>query len=722
MTGSGADMTTVAPSGASRLPAFARWIVWTLVVFNLVQMVLIVVAFPNTSQYSGQYGGGVADFLFPFALVVQVGFGALIVLRQPRHPVGWLLLASATAFLVDNGLVSNFVIYAIDIRHRAIPGGDLVGTFEQELWVLGVVPIMIFLPLVFPTGRLLSRRWRPVLWIGVAAMIGTFFGTSLAPNPGRTNVIKGVHPVLLAPPFSAIVEVLSGAILLLPVLVLVSIVALALRYRRGSADERHQIKWLLFAIAVYALGFGASIVPAGLGHPIPLLQDVAVLGIILVPIAAAIAVLKYRLYDIDIVISRTLVYGSLAAFITAVYVGIVVGIGTLVGSGGRPNLVLSIVATGIVAVAFQPVRERLQKVANRLVYGKRATPYEVLSQFSERVAETYAGDEALPRMARVLAEGTGAERADVWLRAGSTLQRAASWPLGAAEEEPLVVRDQVMPGVPGTDRAVAVRHRGELLGALTVTKRASESLTPIEQKLLDDLAHQAGLVLKNVGLTAELLARLDDLRASRQRLVAAQDEERRKLERNLHDGAQQNLVAIKVKLGLVEIFAQKDPARAKTMLFELAADTDEALDTLRDLARGIYPPLLAERGLAAALEAQARKATLPVTIEAGSIGRYPQETEAAIYFCVLEALQNVQKYAAASQATVRLSEVDGQLRLEVEDDGKGFDVATQKRGSGTQNMEDRFDALDGTVAIASSIGSGTRVVGNIPMRAAVIEG
>jgi hypothetical protein len=216
-------------------------------------------------------------------------------------------------------------------------------------------------------------------------------------------------------------------------------------------------------------------------------------------------VLKYRLYDIDVVISRTLVYGSLAVFITAVYVGIVVGVGTLVGSGGQPNLVLSIIATAIVAVAFQPVRERLQKIVNRLVYGKRATPYEVLSQFSERVAETYAADEALPRMARVLAEGTGAERADVWLRAGEVLRRAASWPEEAEAAEPARVIDGSLPDIPGVDRAIEVRHQGELLGALAVTKRQGESLTPVEEKLLGDLAAQAGLVLKNVGLAAELL-------------------------------------------------------------------------------------------------------------------------------------------------------------------------------------------------------------------------
>jgi len=380
--------------------------------------------------------------------------------------------------------------------------------------------------------------------------------------------------------------------------------------------------------------------------------------------------------------------------------------------------VLSIVATAIVAVAFQPVREQLQRVANRLVYGKRATPYEVLSQFSERVAETYGAEEALPKMARVLAEGTGAERALVWLRAGTLLRPAAAWPeSGGAAQEPVRVLGDNMPDLPG-DEAVPVQHQGELLGGLTVTKRSGESLTPIERKLLDDLAHQAGLVLKNVGLTAELLARLEDLRASRQRLVAAQDEERRRLERNLHDGAQQNLVAIKVKLGLAEMLAAKDPARAKELLAQLKGDTDEALETLRSLARGIYPPLLAEKGLAAALESQARKATLPVDVEADGVGRFPQDTEAAVYFCVLEALQNVQKYADASRAVVRLSTVREELHFEVNDDGKGFEPATQKMGSGSQNMRDRIDALGGSMEVKSATGAGTSVVGYLPIGAA----
>jgi len=373
------------------------------------------------------------------------------------------------------------------------------------------------------------------------------------------------------------------------------------------------------------------------------------------------------------------------------------------------------VATAIVAVGFQPVRERLQKVANRLVYGKRATPYEVLSQFSERVAESYASDDVLPRMARILSEGTSAELAEVWLRSGGELRRAAAFPADSAIPAAVELSGIAELSIPTADREVVVRHQGDVLGALTATKRRGESLTPIEIKLMDDLAHQAGLVLKNVGLTADLQARFDDLRASRQRLVAAQDDERRKLERNLHDGAQQHLVAIKVKLGLVEMLLTRDPEKASATIVALKGDADEALETLRDLARGIYPPLLADRGLAVALQSQAAKATLPVHVDADGVGRYPQEIEAALYFCTLEALQNVQKYAQASNATVRLREDGGQLCVAVTDDGRGFDATVAVRGAGLTNMEDRLEALGGTLLIEASPGHGTMLRATVPV-------
>jgi signal transduction histidine kinase len=507
--------------------------------------------------------------------------------------------------------------------------------------------------------------------------------------------------------------------LVLAALGLLCAASLVVRFRRARGEERKQIEWLAYGgvlLAVYLL-----LTTLGEWTRVPLLVDsflmtaLSVIAFTSIPLAVGVALLRYRLYEIDVVINKTVVVAVLATFVTAVYLAIVVGIGTAIGTRGEPNLVLSIAATAVIALAFQPLRERARRLADHVVYGKRATPYEVLSDFSERMASAYSTEDVLPRMARILGEGTGATRTEVWLRVGGRLQPAASWPEGGEPKTTTIpILEGELPEFPDATRSVPVRHQSELLGALTLTKPSSEPVSPAEEKLLADLASQAGLMLRNVRLTAELQARLVELRASRQRLVAAQDEERRKIERNIHDGAQQQLVALAVKLRLAENVAKREEA-AKTgeMLGDLQVDTTDALETLRDLARGIYPPLLADKGLAAALEAQAHKGTIPTAVHAHGIDRYPMEIEAAVYFCSLEALQNVGKYAKASTATIRVAEEDGHLTFEVADDGLGFDPGATGRGTGLQGMSDRLDAIDGTLEVRSAPGRGTRVTGRV---------
>jgi signal transduction histidine kinase len=373
-------------------------------------------------------------------------------------------------------------------------------------------------------------------------------------------------------------------------------------------------------------------------------------------------------------------------------VAIVVGVGTVVGSRG--NAFLSAVAAAIVALAFQPARRRAQHLANRLVYGDRATPYEVLSGFSERLADTYSVEDVLPRLVRVLAEGIGASTVTITLGSGGSAHQLASFPPSS-----VAVTD---------GRAFDVRHQGEVLGAINVVMPPSEPFGPSQEKLVADVATQAGLVLRNAAL-------IEDLKASRQRLVAAQDAERRRIERNIHDGAQQQLVALAVKLKLADSLVGTDEQRAHAMLEELQRETNQALEDLRDLARGIYPPLLADRGLGAALESQARKSPVPVDVEADRIGRYPQEAEAAVYFSCLEALQNIAKYAEATAATIRLSQANGTLSFEVTDDGLGFDPDTAERGTGLQGIADRIAALGGEFVLRTAPGRGTTIRGTVPV-------
>jgi len=640
--------------------------------------------------------------------------GAVIASRGAGGAIGWICLVIGLA-VAATGLSERYAVHALVIEPGSLPAGEFAAYLGSWSWVIFIGLIGVFLVLLFPDGKLPSPRWRWLALIASGGMAAAIVGIALGPGESEAPVVVE-NPIGIGAAKGPLTVLAWVGILTLFFSIIAAVVAAVLRFRQSGSEQRQQLKWFASAAVLTAAAFFSSLPAALVSDTLQrVLETMGLVSWVALPIAAGIAILRYRLYDIDLVINKALVFGALAAFITGVYVAIVVGVSSLVGSAGDPNIVLSLVATAIVAFAFQPARERAQRFANRLVYGRRATPYEVLAAFSEQAAATVPSEEILPRVARTIAEGTGAARSDVWVKSASELRLAASWPEAQrGERRRIGLADGRLPSFPSADRAVPVQHRGELLGALTVVKPRGEALTPAEDKLLNDLGAQAGLVLRNVGLTAELLARLDDLRTSRQRLVSAQDEERRRLERNLHDGAQQHLVGLRVKLNLAA--RQAEDARLKETLVALQADAEETIDALRDLARGIYPPLLAEQGLAAALEAHSRKSPLRVEIASDAITRYPQDVEAAVYFCCLEALQNVAKYSGVSRAVVRLAEADGELQFAVEDDGAGFDPAVTARGSGLQNMPDRVEALGGTLEVTSVPGSGTRVSGSVPSR------
>ncbi|MDP9299417.1 MAG: histidine kinase, partial [Actinomycetota bacterium] len=581
------------------------WLLWAIGVIGVAGAVAFGIADGKGAQWNG-FTQVVAFF--------AIGTVGLVVARhQPKNPLGWIYLVVWAGAGIVFGTLSEFARWAA-IKDPSMPGATLAAWIGNWVWIPIFVLLVTFPFLLFPDGHLPSPRWRSfalatvvlaVLWSISVALGGHDYTDALnrpSPNP---YAIPGLVPFF------------DGARLVLGLLFIlfmaVAVAALVVRFRRGDREERQQIKWLMFAGAATVIWFGLPL-NHGSGGWADFFQGFI---LALIPVSIGVAILKYRLYDIDLVLRKTLVFGVLAVFITLVYVAVVVGLGSLF----TDTLVLRIAATALVAVAFQPVRDRANRLANRLVYGDRATPYEVLARFGERVGETYASDDVLPRIARVIAEGTAAARSDVWLRLGDRLTLAASWPVAEPKASFAIEGDELPPI--DADRVAAVRHQGELLGAIAVTKPASEPLTAGEAELVDRLAEQAGLVLANARLTADLEARLmqiaqqaADLRSSRQRIVAAQDEERRRLERNIHDGAQQHLVALAVKLRLAKTALQKDPELGRRMLGEIRSEVDAALDTLRSLALGIYPPLLEEQGIAAALAAQYLRSSLPVRMQA----------------------------------------------------------------------------------------------------------
>jgi signal transduction histidine kinase len=431
--------------------------------------------------------------------------------------------------------------------------------------------------------------------------------------------------------------------------------------------------------------------------------------------------------------------------VSAIYLVVVLGLGHAPKTtGDKEVLALSMVASGVAALIFVPVRARFLDSATRFVYGSREAPDEVLRTFGSRLTRAIPMDELLLQLAESLRKTMSLASAEVYAGTGEVLERTASVPdLGpgslvvSPRERPVVTRA----GVSGTAwasvwlpalvkgreseqvRVAPVSHAGELLGLIVVERSSlASSFSEDDDRVLADLARQVGLALHNSQLDSDLQTTLDEvrkqadaLRESRARVVASGDAERRRVERNLHDGAQQHLVALAVNLRLAKDVIVDDQEAGMEMLDQLAVEVQETIQELRELAHGIYPPLLVDSGLVEALRAAAHRNPLPVEIVTEGIGRYPSETEAAIYFCCLEALQNAAKHAPEARVEVHLWEESGGLLFSVVDDGPGFDTDSAQRGHGYINMADRLGAIGGTVRWDSDVGRGSQVRGSVPL-------
>jgi signal transduction histidine kinase len=585
------------------------------------------------------------------------------------------------------------------------------------------IPAVAFhLELVLPDGRMATaaRRWSTVV-VDVLA-VGT----------GVAMALTGHRPA------AGVVAAAVGAAVLL------GLPAGHATYRTSTGVARQRLQLLGCAVAVLlevALVLGALRL---LLHWPDHAAEIAAAATGLVPLALVGGTVPRISRRVDRFLVHTVSLTGLSAVVVLVYLVVVVGLGRTPDASERTLLVLSMVAAAVAALTYVPARDRLAESANRLVYGERHPPDEVLRTWGSRLSRSIPMDELLLQLAESLRKVLVLRRAEIWTGTNGHLELAVAVPDRTAEplhlddqSRPVVTRAGVtgnawlevwLPGLlAGRDgaqlRVAPAAHSGELLGLLVVERvRDDDHFAEEDERVLAELARQVGLALHNVELDSALQESLQDLehaneelRASRARIVATGDAERRKIERNLHDGAQQHLVALAVNLRLAKDMLTDDPEGAAEMLDALGDAVKDTIQELRDLAHGIYPPLLMDSGLPEALRAAANRSPLAVSVCADGIDRHPTEVEAAIYFCCLEALQNAAKHAPGAAATVTVVQSDGRLHFEVHDDGPGFDVAAATAGHGYVNMSDRLGAIGGTVEWRSAPGEGATVIGDVPL-------
>jgi signal transduction histidine kinase len=467
----------------------------------------------------------------------------------------------------------------------------------------------------------------------------------------------------------------------------------------------------------------------------------------LVPLSVLVGRSHRLVLAADRVVVHTVVVSGLVAMTGVVYLFVVLGLGRTPVGHERTILVLSIGAAAVASLFALPVRSGLEEWANQRVYGDRRSPDEALRTFGGRMSRSVPMDELLLQLVETLRSTMHLSVAEIWTGSDGQLTRSVSVPDRGparlelrADELSVVARahaqgnawlqvwaPQLLEGRDGRlVRSVSVAHLGQLLGLIVLERPADEApFSEDEDRVLVELSRQVGLALHNVRLDSALQASLEQLRernaelvASRARIVAAADESRRQIERNLHDGAQQHLVALAVKVGLISTLMGSDPETANSLLEQLRGDVQATLSELRELAHGIYPPLLRDRGLSEALRAVANRAALPTTVEVLDGARYDSEVEAAVYFCCLEAVQNAGKHAGAGARIAVTVGHDGDvLWFEIVDDGAGFELGSGGHGQGFVNMRDRLGALGGELTVRSAPGEGSTVRGEIPLRA-----
>ncbi len=607
----------------------------------------------------------------PVAALTFALLGRILVVRQVRNPIGWLFIAIG---------LSN----ALEVIGSIFTSQRLLVWVSQWSFVLGwgLLPLAL---LFFPDGRLPSRWWRAFIWFAAAGLgvaVGLLaFAAWHAPSLGIDEelTLSGRTLVVLQ------ASLIAGAFVILASSA-AALVSLGMRWRRADGDTRQQLKWLAAGVAVF---------PVGMVLETADVPGAWVITATAVPLGAAVAILKYRLYDIDLLLNRSLVYATLTLLVVGAYAGMVILLGEVLST--RTRFGPELVATGVVAVMFGPLRDRLQRGANRLLYGDRDQPYEVVSRLGHSLEQAVDPTAVLPRVAQTVAEALQLPYAAVELTAGEGSPRlVASYGRRLVEPEKF-----------------PMTYQGQVVGHLLVSPRgAIQAFTTAERDLLHNLALQAGLAAHAVMLTA-------DLQRSRERLVRSREEERRRLRRDLHDGLGPSLAGMTMQVGAARALLATDVAQASTALGELERELQACVTEVRRVVDDLRPPALDQVGLARAIRqrtlafsAAARGPEIAVSAPS-DLPELPAAVEVAAYRIATEAVTNTVRHAGATRCDVTLTLASG-LVVEIVDDGIGL-TEQHRAGVGLRSMRERAEELGGTLTAQGQPGRGTRIRAELPL-------
>ena len=641
---------------------------------------------------AGPAYGNQGDFLL-FNWVAALAFataGLLVVRRDHRNAIGWMFIAGGLGNALA-GLGTIYAYFAFVRDPSSLPGGDVGLWLFHWAWIPLPVSILFTLAL-FPNGRPLSPRWRPLVWlIAIAGSLWLLDAATSNFDPAGLPawIVSRANPLALP-----LASDLQGPVAVLTIACsLLGAASLFLRFRRSRGDERQQLKWLTVSAVPIVISFLTFLpfVPFNLGGVTPLISTIAIV-VFLAPIILAIT--RYHLYDVDLVINRALVYGALSVLLLATYLVVVGALGRLIGRD-QP-LVLQTVTTVAVALCVLPFRQAMQSVVNRLLYGKRHEPMGLVDALGKQLEAAGSADGLLHEVVEQL---------------GASLKLQGLVVLSAAG------RVEASAGIRGNGEvSVDLVHQRELVGNLVATPYSGDALSSRDTRLLERLAPQLAIALRVSALNHAL-------QRSRERLVNALEEERRRLRRDLHDGLGPILTAAGLRTDAARNLLGREPIAAEKQLVELREELAAAIAEVRRLVYGLRPPALDELGLVGALrdqanslvhDSQAKGDGMRVDVRAPDrLQPLPAAVEVAAFRIALEALTNAARHARARNCVVALS-VNGALQIEVRDDGAGLG-ATIKPGFGLTSMRERVAELGGTLDVTSVQGEGTYIVARLPL-------